>query len=138
MKVWYNMVERKNKYLKTLSNKEYTRLVEVLEKQNKNIEEIKHNINSNPFIDMFNTKGNARIKNILKFIITAIFMIVLFLLSYNVLYMDKSFLDKTFDILGNGFFWILAVITYWFISKYIESERGQRLCNKIELMKRKK
>ncbi len=91
------------------------------------LDHIRTDINSNAFISMFNTRGKERGSYILKFFLTSIFMMcVVFVIFYLFFYRNLSFGDKALEIFGNGLFWIIAVIVYWFISHFLDDRKVKR------------
>lgn len=78
------------------------------------LDKIDNDINSNPFTKLFR-KNNF--KYIVTFIVTCIIMIGLYFCLIYLAYSNVYNIKNTFDILGNGFYWILASVFYWFISR---------------------
>ncbi len=81
---------------------------------------IENSINSNAFTSIFVARGKKRIYLIIKFLFSLLIMFVAFILIFRFFYNNMNLWDKTLEIFGNGFFWILAVVVYQFVSKFVD------------------
>ena len=75
---------------------------------------IDDDLNSNPFTRLFR-KHN--LKYVLMFFITCLIMVGIYVGLIYWVYKGVFDLKNTFEILGNGFYWILAGIVYWLITR---------------------
>lgn len=85
-----------------------------LDKIDDKINKIDDDLNSNPFTRLFR-KHN--LKYVLMFFITCLIMVVAYVYLIYWAYKGVFDLKNTFEILGNGFYWILAGIVYWLITR---------------------
>lgn len=81
---------------------------------------IENSINSNAFTSIFVVKGRKRIYLIIKFFLSLLIMFAAFILIFRFFYHNMNLCDRTLEIFGNGFFWILAVVVYQFVSKLVD------------------
>lgn len=84
-----------------------------LDKIDNKINKIDDDLNSNPFTRLFR-KHNLRY--ILTFLLTCLIMVSFYVEIIYFIYDGIFNLKNTFEILGNGFYWILAGIIYFGIS----------------------
>ena len=85
-----------------------------LDKIDNKINKIDDDLNSNPFTRLFR-KHN--LKYVFMFFITCLIMIGIYVGLIYWVYKGVFDLKNTFEILGNGFYWILAGIVYWLITR---------------------
>lgn len=85
-----------------------------LDKIDNKINKIDDDLNSNPFTRLFR-KHN--LKYVLMFLLTCLFMVSFYVVLIYWVYNGKFNFNNTFEILGNGFYWILAGIVYWLITR---------------------
>ena len=127
--------ERKRTYKKSQTiknkpdNKKVTLLLSMvkennikLDKLDKELNKIDEDINSNPFTKLFKVKGKTFWKYFIALLITVLIMSYIYILWINWVYDWKFSLANTLEILGNGFYWIVAGMVYWFISRIFKKE----------------
>lgn len=87
-----------------------------LDKIDNKINKIDDDINLNPFTRLFKVKGKKFFIYLFILILTVAFMILVYLLwtisLYNFQFTKESFVE----ILGNGFFWLIAGVCYFMIN----------------------
>lgn len=111
--------------LKKKDNISQYEILKTVKDNNKSLKRIEDKLNDDPLINIF-SKNKDRKKSFLKFIISFIIMIIGLILLCLFLYKDKMIVDRIFDILGNGFYWLLAGYLYILTSHFINtvSKRG--------------
>ena len=123
MKSERNKAYKKSQTIKNKpDNKEVTLLLDMvkennikLDKLDKGLNKIDEDINSNPFTKLFKVKGKTFWKYFIVLILTIILMSYIYMLWINWIYNRQFNLANTLDILGNGFYWIVAGVTYWLV-----------------------
>ena len=123
MKSERNKAYKKSQTIKNkLDNKEVTLLLSMVKENNIKLDKIDEDINSNPFTKLFKVKGKTFWKYFIALLITVLIMSYIYILWINWVYDWKFSLANTLEILGNGFYWIVAGMVYWFISRIFKKE----------------
>lgn len=122
------------------TSKDISLLLEITKNNSAKLDKLDDDLNSNPFTILFKTKGKEFGKYLLSFVFAIISMIGIYLLWIKWIY-DWRFTSENFvEILGNGFFWLVAGIIYWFWSKtimfFIERIKFKNIWKKIAVKKR--
>ena len=117
-----NNTKRREKY----SQEE---VIKIIKDNNKSLKRIESKLDDDPLINIF-SKNKDRKKSLIKFLLSLIIMIIGLILACIFLYKDKNILDKIFDVLGNGFYWIIGCYLYIFISSFINKYYGGVNCGK--------
>lgn len=99
-----------------IKNNDYKKLIR---DNNKLLHSINDKLDDDPLINIF-TKKKYKRRYLLKFILSFFMMTIILILASLFLYKDKTILDRIFDILGNGFYWIISGYGYLYISCYID------------------
>lgn len=81
------------------------------------LDKIDNDINSNPFTKLFKVKGKLFKYSLCTLLFTAIVMILLYILFIYLCYGGLFTWRNTFEILGNGFYWILGGLIYFSINQ---------------------
>ena len=116
MKSERNKAYKKSQTIKNKpDNKELTLLLDMVKENNIKLSKIDEDINSNPFTKLFKVKGKTFWKYFIVLILTIILMSYIYMLWINWIYNRQFNLANTLDILGNGFYWIVAGVTYWLV-----------------------
>lgn len=98
-------------------------VIKIIKDNNKSLKRIESKLDDDPLINIF-SKNKDRKKSLIKFILSLTLMIITLILLCLFLYKDKMILDRIFDILGNGFYWIFAGYLYILISSFINKYHG--------------
>lgn len=116
MKSERNKAYKKSQTIKNKpDNKEVTLLLSMVKENNIKLNKIDEDINSNPFTKLFKVKGKTFWKYFIVLILTIILMSYIYMLWINWIYNRQFNLANTLEILGNGFYWIVAGVTYWLV-----------------------
>lgn len=115
MKSERNKAYKKSQTIKNkLDNKELTLLLSMVKENNIKLNKIDEDINSNPFTKIFKSKTVSQLfRHLISFLITTLVMILILVGLYFWIYQNEKAMDRMFDILGNGFYWILAGLCYF-------------------------
>lgn len=98
-------------------------VIKIIKDNNKSLKRIESKLDDDPLINIF-SKNKDRKKSLIKFLLSLIIMIIGLILACIFLYKDKMILDRIFDILGNGFYWIISSYIYFLISTYVNKYHG--------------
>lgn len=98
-------------------------VIKIIKDNNKSLKRIESKLDDDPLINIF-SKNKDRKKSLIKFLLSLLFMIIGLILACIFLYKDKMILDRIFDILGNGFYWIISSYIYFLISSYVNKCHG--------------
>ena len=131
MKSERNKAYKKSQTIKNKpDNKEVTLLLSMvkennikLDKLDKGLNKIDEDINSNPFTKLFKVKGKTFIKYALILFVTILLMCGIYLVWVKLIYNWQFNLYITVEILGNGFYWIIAGIVYFGVD-YLVLRKG--------------
>lgn len=99
-----------------IKNNDYKKLIR---EDNKLLSKINEKLDDDPILNIF-TKKKYKRRYLLKFILSFFMIIIILILASLFLYKDKTILDRIFDILGNGFYWIISSYLYLFVSHFID------------------
>lgn len=114
MKSERNKAYKKSQTIKKKpDNKELTLLLSMVKENNIKLNKIDEDINSNPFTKLFKVKGIQFVKYALILFITILLMCGIYLAWVKLIYNWQFNLYITVEILGNGFYWIIAGIVYF-------------------------
>lgn len=86
-----------------------------LDKLDKGLNKIDEDINSNPFTKLFKVKGKTFWKYFVVLMLTILLMLYIYMLWIKWIYNRQFNLANSLEILGNGFYWIVAGVTYWLV-----------------------
>ena len=123
MKSERNKAYKKSQTIKNKpDNKEVTLLLSMvkennikLDKLDKGLNKIDEDINSNPFTKLFKVKGKTFWKYFVVLMLTILLMLYIYMLWIKWIYNRQFNLANSLEILGNGFYWIVAGVTYWLV-----------------------
>lgn len=79
------------------------------------LDKIDEDLNSNPFTKLFKVKGKTFWKYLIVLLITICLMLCIYLMWIKWVFDWQFNLANSLEILGNGFYWIIAGIMYWLV-----------------------
>lgn len=98
------------------TSKDISLLLEITKNNSAKLDKLDDDLNSNPFTILFKARGKQFLKYLLVLIITIAVMIGVYLLWVRWIYDWRFTKEGVVEILGNGFFWILASVAYFTIN----------------------
>ena len=120
-----NQFQEKQTIIDTKTRNNIAKLLTIAKINNERINKIDEDLNSNPFTKLFKVKGKVFWRYLIVLIISVIIMIGVYLLWFKWVY-DWDFNSiNTVEILGNGFYWIIAGVCY-FMVEFLFTKRGNR------------
>ena len=120
-----NQLQEKKTIIDTKTRNNIAKLLTIAKINNERINKIDEDLNSNPFTKLFKVKGKVFWRYLLVLLVTIIIMIGVYLFWIKWVY-DWNFNSiNTVEILGNGFYWIIAGICY-FMVEFLFTKRGNR------------
>lgn len=124
MKSERNKAYKKSQTIKNKpDNKELTLLLSMVKENNIKLNKIDEDINSNPFTKLFKVKGKTFWKYFVVLTLTIVLMVCIYILWINWIYNRQFNLANSLEILGNGFYWIVAGTCYFMI-EFLYAKRG--------------
>lgn len=117
-----NQFQEKQTIIDTKTRNNIAKLLTIAKINNERINKIDEDLNSNPFTKLFKVKGKTFWKYFIVLLITICLMLCIYLMWIKWVFDWQFNLANSLEILGNGFYWILAGIVYWFISRIFKKE----------------
>ena len=120
-----NQFQEKQTIIDTKTRNNIAKLLTIAKINNERINKIDEDLNSNPFTKIFKSKTVKQLfRYLISFLVTALVMILILVGLYFWVYQNENTMDRIFDILGNGFYWILAGLCYFGID-YLIAKKGR-------------
>lgn len=121
-----NQFQEKQIIIDTKTKNDIAKLLAIAKINNEKINKIDEDLNSNPFTKIFKSKTVKQLfRYLISFLVTALLMIFVLVGLYFWVYQNENTMDRIFDILGNGFYWIIAGLCY-FMVEFLYTKRGIR------------
>lgn len=119
-----NQFQEKQIIIDTKTRNDIAELLAIAKINNQKINKIDEDLNSNPFTKIFKSKTVKQLfRYLISFLITGLLMIIVLIVFYFWVYQNENTMDRIFDILGNGFYWIIAGLCYFGID-YLMVRKG--------------
>ncbi len=120
-----NQLQEKQIIIDTKTRNDIAKLLAIAKINNEKINKIDEDLNSNPFTKIFKSKTVKQLfRYLISFLLTGLLMIIILVGLYFWVYQNENTMDRIFDILGNGFYWILAGLCYFGID-YLIAKKGR-------------
>ena len=119
-----NQFQEKQIIIDTKTRNDIAKLLSIAKINNQKINKINEDLNSNPFTKIFKSKTVSQLfRYLISFLVTALVMFLILVGLYFWVYQNENTMDRIFDILGNGFYWIIAGLCYFSVD-YLMVRKG--------------